>query len=100
VVASFGSAGVVAATRSGTWEARPAGPVTGNPTGAGDALVAGLARGLAHDRAALDHPEEVLRDAVALSAAAVRAPTAGEVDPAIHAHELAGVVVRALDGAT
>ncbi|MBO0845638.1 MAG: 1-phosphofructokinase, partial [Nocardioides sp.] len=52
VVASLGSAGVVAATRSGTWQARPATTVTGNPTGAGDALVAGLARGLSRDRAA------------------------------------------------
>lgn len=99
VVVSLGSAGVVATTPRGSWEARPGATVTGNPTGAGDALVAGLARGLARDRDALDRPEDLLRDAVALSAAAVHASTAGEVDPAVYAAELAHVDVRALEGA-
>ena len=63
------------------------------------ALVAGLARGLAHDRDALDRPEDLLRDAVALSAASVHASTAGEVDPVVYAAELARVDVRALEGA-
>jgi tagatose 6-phosphate kinase len=99
VVVSLGPAGVVAVTPGGAWEACPGATVTGNPTGAGDALVAGLARGLARDPAALTHPEDVLRDAVALSAAAVHAPTAGEVDPAVHAAELARVDVRPLGGA-
>jgi tagatose 6-phosphate kinase len=98
VVASFGSAGVVAATPTGTWEARPAAARAGNPTGAGDALVAGLARALAHDREALRHPEEPLRTAVALATAAVHAPVAGEVDPRVFEAELAGVTVRALGG--
>ena len=97
VVASLGSAGVLAATRTELWEARPAATVIGNPTGAGDALVAGLARGIAHDPQAMEHPAEVLRDAVALSVAAVHAPTAGDVDPALHARELEGVVVRPVE---
>jgi tagatose 6-phosphate kinase len=98
VVASLGGAGVVAALPHGTWTAYPGGHVTGNPTGAGDALVAGLTRGLAHDHTALEHPEELLRDAVALATAAVRAPTAGDIDPADYAAELARVSVRAPDG--
>jgi tagatose 6-phosphate kinase len=97
VVVSLGSAGVVAATPAGSWEVRPATAVVGNPTGAGDALVAGLARGFAHDREFLAHPEDVLKDAVAMSAAAVHATTAGEVDPARYAAELAGVGLRALE---
>jgi len=99
VVASLGPDGVVAATATGAWEARPAAPLTGNPTGAGDALVAGLARGLLRDPDAAGRPERLLHDAVALSAAAVLAPEAGEVDPAHHAEQLAGVAVRALDAA-
>jgi tagatose 6-phosphate kinase len=72
--------------------------VSGNPTGAGDALVAGLARGLARERRALEHPEDLLRDAVALATAAVRAPTAGDIDAAHYADELGRVSIRALDG--
>ena len=98
VIASLGAAGVVAALRHGTWAAYSDAGVIGNPTGAGDALVAGLARGLAHDGAALEHPEEPLRAAVALATAAVRAPTAGDIDPAHYADELARVSIRALDG--
>ncbi|HEY3528162.1 MAG TPA: hexose kinase [Nocardioides sp.] len=98
VVASLGSAGVVAALPHGTWAAYPGAEVIGNPTGAGDALVAGLARGLARDRTALEHPERLLRDAVALATAAVRAPTAGDIDPAHYADELTRVGIRALDG--
>jgi tagatose 6-phosphate kinase len=98
VVASLGSAGVVAALPHGTWAVYSDAPVMGNPTGAGDALVAGLARGLARDGTALEHPEELLRDAVALATAAVRARTAGDIDPAHYADELTRVSVRALDG--
>jgi tagatose 6-phosphate kinase len=97
VVASLGEDGAVAATPTGVWEARPAAVLAGNPTGAGDALVAGLARGLLRDPTAGGHPERLLHDA--LSAAAVLSPEAGDVDPTRHAEQLAGVVVRALDGA-
>ncbi len=99
VVASLGAAGVVAATPTGVWEARPAAVLVGNPTGAGDALVAGLARELLRDPRAAGDPERLLRDAVALSAAAVLSPEAGEVDPSHHREQRDGVVVRALDGA-
>ena len=73
------------------------GTVTEQP--AGDAVVAGLARGLLRDPLAVESPEKVLRDAVALSAAAVLSPQARDVDPAHHVAQLPGVVVRALDGA-
>ena len=53
-------------------------PLSGNPTGAGDALVAALAVGL---EAADDWPTTAARRAVAWSAAAVRQPVAGEIDP-------------------
>ena len=99
VVASLGEDGAVAASPAGVWEARPAEVLVGNPTGAGDALVAGLARGLLRDPLAAASPERLLHDAVALSAAAVLSPEAGDVDPADHAAQLRGVVVRALDGA-
>lgn len=98
VVGSLGSVGVVVAGPSGTWEARPAEALVGNPTGAGDALVAGLARALCHDPKALHEPEDALRDAVAIATAAVRSPVAGEVDRAAYLRELAGVTVRTLDG--
>jgi tagatose 6-phosphate kinase len=78
VVVSRGAAGVVAVTSSGTWAARLPRPVAGNPTGAGDALVARLALGAVRGEA---WPER-LAAGVALSAAAVLAPVAGEVDPA------------------
>ncbi|MGA8247212.1 MAG: hexose kinase [Nocardioides sp.] len=99
VVASLGEAGVVVASPHGTWEGRPAAALTGNPTGAGDALVAGLARALHRDAAQVVTPEQMLHDAVALSAAAVRSPEAGDVDPSEHVAQLHGTVVRALDGA-
>ena len=60
-------------------------PVRGNPTGAGDAVVAALARAVAA------HPDPAQRstvlrnalpDAVAWSAAAVLSPVAGEIDAA------------------
>ena len=49
----------------------------GNPTGAGDALVAGLAAGLSDD----DGWHGILARGVAWSAAAVLQPLAGQVDP-------------------
>jgi len=80
VVVTLGADGMLAATTEGCWHAQPARPVEGNPTGAGDAAAAGISRGLA-GRAAheVDWPE-LIADAVALSAAAVVAPVAGEVD--------------------
>ncbi|MGH1551208.1 1-phosphofructokinase family hexose kinase [Streptomyces sp. L7] len=76
VVASLGSQGLLAATPDGTWHATPPARIHGNPTGAGDSAVAGLLSGLV-DR--LPWPNRLAR-AVALSAATVLAPVAGEFD--------------------
>ncbi|WP_238018026.1 1-phosphofructokinase family hexose kinase [Dactylosporangium sp. AC04546] len=46
VVVSLGHRGLHAHTADGTWRMPPPAVVTGNPTGAGDACVAALARGL------------------------------------------------------
>jgi tagatose 6-phosphate kinase len=76
VVASLGPDGLLAVTERGEWWATPPVALRGNPTGAGDACVAALARGLA---GAVPWPRRLV-DAVALSAAAVLAPVAGQVD--------------------
>ncbi|MFF2041539.1 1-phosphofructokinase family hexose kinase [Kitasatospora sp. NPDC058170] len=78
VVASLGPDGLLAVTPDGTWRARlpPEPVVRGNPTGAGDAVVAALAVALAERS---PWPQALAR-AVALSAAAVRAPHAGRFD--------------------
>lgn len=81
VVASLGPDGLLAATPDGTWQAGPPEPVKGNPTGAGDSAVAGLLSGLI---TGLSWPERLSR-AVALSAATVLAPAAGEFDAAAYA---------------
>jgi len=91
VVASFGADGVVAADRHRACTARSAGPLTGNPTGAGDALVAGLARQLHADRhVAL---ADLVREPVAMAAAAVLSPRAGELDPDVVAAQRVHVIV-------
>jgi tagatose 6-phosphate kinase len=95
VVASFGSEGLLAGTDAGWWRARPPETIRGNPTGAGDAAVAGLARGLAEG----DPWPARLRDAVALSAAAVAAPAAGDVDLSVYAELAARVTVEPVEPA-
>jgi tagatose 6-phosphate kinase len=76
VVASLGAQGLFAHTPDGLWRATPPRRVHGNPTGAGDSAVAGLLSGLVER---LPWPERLAR-AVALSAATVLAPVAGEFD--------------------
>jgi tagatose 6-phosphate kinase len=76
VVVSAGPAGLLAVTPEGCWTARPPDRLPGNPTGAGDACVAALARGLFTGNPWPDR----LVEAVALSAAAVTRPLAGEID--------------------
>lgn len=76
VVASSGPEGVHAATPQGAWRAVPPKQLAGNPTGAGDACVAALAAGHA---TGAQWPD-ILREAVALSAAAVPCPVAGDFD--------------------
>ncbi|MEI5099255.1 1-phosphofructokinase family hexose kinase [Streptomyces sp. PmtG] len=89
VVASLGAEGLLAATPEGTWRAAPPAPVRGNPTGAGDSAVAGLLSGLVEE---LPWPERLAR-AVALSAATVAAPVAGDFDRKVYDDVLAGVTV-------
>ncbi|QEV18776.1 1-phosphofructokinase family hexose kinase [Streptomyces alboniger] len=89
VVASLGADGLLALTPDGGWRARPPKRVRGNPTGAGDSAVAGLLSGLAEG---LPWPERLAR-AVALSAATVAAPVAGEFDPTTYEDLLARVAV-------
>ena len=76
VVASLGTEGLLAATPEGRWRATPPTRVHGNPTGAGDAVVAGLLSGLVER---LPWPDRLAR-ATALAAATVLAPVAGEFD--------------------
>jgi tagatose 6-phosphate kinase len=76
VVASLGAAGMTAFTPGGTWRAAPPTRIVGNPTGSGDAATAALIAGAV---AGAPWPDR-LRDAVALSAAAVTQPTAGSFD--------------------
>jgi tagatose 6-phosphate kinase len=73
VVVSMAADGLLAVTGAGTWHAA-APAVAGNPTGAGDAVVAALAQGLTHGWSWPDR----LREAAALGSAAAAAPTAGE----------------------
>ncbi|MFI6075699.1 1-phosphofructokinase family hexose kinase [Actinoplanes sp. NPDC051343] len=80
VVISAGRDGLVASDGRHGWTATPPRQVSGNPTGAGDALTAGIARGLAH-RSPLP---DVLADAMALAGAAVAAPVAGQIDEPLY----------------
>lgn len=89
VVASLGAAGLLAATPDGSWRAAPPTAVRGNPTGAGDSAVAGLLSGLVER---LPWPERLAR-AVALSAATVLAPAAGEFDREAYADLVPRVAV-------
>ncbi|MET8078692.1 1-phosphofructokinase family hexose kinase [Streptomyces sp. NPDC005303] len=89
VVASLGKEGLLAATPEGRWRATPPTTVHGNPTGAGDSAVAGLLSALAEQ---LPWPDRLSR-AVALSAATVLSPVAGEFDRAAYEELLTRVAV-------
>ncbi|GGV17633.1 sugar kinase [Streptomyces litmocidini] len=89
VVSSLGPEGLLAATPEGVWRAAPPAAVRGNPTGAGDSAVAGLLSGLVDEAA---WPDRLTR-AVALSAATVLSPVAGEFDPAAYEELLTRVKV-------
>ncbi|MGY5631210.1 1-phosphofructokinase family hexose kinase [Streptomyces sp. DH1] len=92
VVASLGAAGLLADAPEGRWRAAPPAQVRGNPTGAGDSAVAGLLSGLVEH---LPWPDRLAR-AVALSAATVLSPVAGEFDRAAYEELLGrGVAVTA-----
>jgi tagatose 6-phosphate kinase len=92
VLVSLGADGMLAVTADGVHWAAPPEAVVGNPTGAGDAAVAAIARALL-----LGLPwDEALRDAVALSAAAVAAPLAGDFDPDLYVRLLPEIVIEGL----
>jgi tagatose 6-phosphate kinase len=93
-VVSLGPRGLLAITGEGYWRASPAGQVAGNPTGAGDAVVAALAHGLVRRQ---EWPER-LRHAAAIGAASVAAPAAGEFHADTYQRHLAEVEVTALAG--
>ena len=76
VVASLGAEGLLAHTPEGRWRAAPPASLHGNPTGAGDAAMAGLLSALVEN---LPWPDRLTR-AAALSAASVLSPVAGEFD--------------------
>lgn len=75
VVVTLGGDGMLAVAGTDCWHAAAPESVDGNPTGAGDSAAAAIARGLTRG----ETWPEILADAVALSAAAVLAPVAGEV---------------------
>ncbi|WP_314223740.1 1-phosphofructokinase family hexose kinase [Streptomyces zaehneri] len=89
VVASLGPGGLIAATPEGRWRAAPPARMHGNPAGAGDSVSAGLLSGLVER---LPWPDRLAR-ALALSAAAVLAPAAGEFDRAAYEELLGRVMV-------
>ncbi|MEV5913666.1 1-phosphofructokinase family hexose kinase [Streptomyces chartreusis] len=91
VVASLGEAGLLAVAPEGRWQATPPTRLHGNPTGAGDAAVAGLLSGLVEK---LPWPDRLTR-ATALSAATVASSTAGEFDRATYEEFLNRVAVTA-----
>ncbi len=76
VVVTRGPGGLLAATDEGTWVGAAPQHMSGNATGAGDAVAAALALGLADGRPWPDR----LTDALAIGAAAVAGALAGDVD--------------------
>ncbi|MEU4102002.1 1-phosphofructokinase family hexose kinase [Streptomyces tanashiensis] len=89
VISSLGPEGLLAATPEGLWRAAPPAAVKGNPTGAGDSAVAGLLSGLVDGA---PWPDRLTR-AVALSAATVLSPVAGEFDATAYEELLTRVKV-------
>lgn len=93
VLVSLGEEGLVAVTRTGSpVRGRMPRPLRGNATGAGDAAVAAVAAALDEGLDLATDLVEIVRRAVAWSAAAVLAPLAGALDPS-HPDLLAAVLV-------
>lgn len=89
VVCSLGADGMLALERTApertdsglrAWRAALPEPISGNPTGAGDSVVAVLCARLLVDQVPLP---DALREAVAVSASAVTRPVAGQIDPGL-----------------
>lgn len=93
VVASLGHEGLLAVTTGDCWRVDPVPGVSGNPTGAGDAAVAGLARALAAGHGW----DAAITEAGALGAAAVLSEVAGEVDLAAYRRFLLGLHAVRID---
>lgn len=89
VVASLGPQGLLAATPDARWHAAPPARLRGNPVGAGDSAVAGILSALVEQQ---PWPARLSR-AVALSAATVLSPAAGEFDRTAYEEFLPGVTV-------
>jgi tagatose 6-phosphate kinase len=89
VVVSLGAGGLLAVTGGGVWRATQPRRVAGNPTGAGDAVVAGLTLGLVLGRSW----DERLRQALALGCATAAARVAGEFGPDDYERALAEATV-------
>ena len=96
VVVSEGPAGLIGLVEGVALHAAPPEPLTGNATGAGDAVTAALVAGLLDG---LTWPERLV-DAAALSAAAVRAPLAGSFDETLYRELRGRIVARELATAT
>jgi tagatose 6-phosphate kinase len=90
VVVSLGPAGLYADTAAGGWRVVPPPVDAANPTGAGDAVLAGLTRGLVRDEPWPDR----LRSAAALGTASALAPVAGEFGWDDYQRVLAGVTLN------
>jgi tagatose 6-phosphate kinase len=89
VVVSLGPAGLYADTAAGGWRVVPPPVDAANATGAGDAVLAGLTRGLVQDEPWPDR----LRAAAALGTASALAPVAGEFGRDDYQRVLAGVKI-------
>ena len=92
VLVSLGADGLVAMTPAGSFRVQAPSRFTGNPTGAGDALAAAVARGL---RRGDDWPS-CLAYGVAVAAASVTVDLAGATDGALAAELLPTVQVEKL----
>jgi tagatose 6-phosphate kinase len=89
VVATLGADGAVATRGAEAWRARH--PILpGNPVGAGDALVAGIATSLVDGASLVD----TLRVGCAWALASLQSPWAGHVDPRAVAEAASQVVVE------
>lgn len=93
VIATRGSAGMVLVTEAGGWRGLPVRHIEGNPTGAGDAAAAAVAVALS----AGHPPEELLSEAVAVSAAAVAMPVAGLVDLTLYEDLRTGTTIEHIE---
>ncbi|WP_460366727.1 PfkB family carbohydrate kinase, partial [Actinocorallia lasiicapitis] len=90
VALSRGKDGILLSSPDGCWTAAPPEVLSGNPTGAGDAAAASLALSLHRGEAW----PSALVSAVALSAAAVVTPEAGDVDLDVYRRIQPNVIVE------